>query len=93
MEQGSYFGELALLSEKPRAATITVVSKDATAGGKSVKKLAQSLMSNVNSTRCECIRASARPMQRSDVARNRQICGGNRQVESLKSDENNITLI
>jgi len=32
MEQGSYFGELALLSEKPRAATITVVSKDATAG-------------------------------------------------------------
>ena len=34
MEQGSYFGELALLSSKPRAATITVVSKDATAGGK-----------------------------------------------------------
>ena len=33
MEQGSYFGELALLSSKPRAATITVVSKDATAGG------------------------------------------------------------
>lgn len=32
MEQGSYFGELALLSSKPRAATITVVSKDATAG-------------------------------------------------------------
>ena len=84
MEQGSYFGELALLSSKPRAATITVVSKDATAGGERAFKLYYSnTVNNANSTRCKRIWASARPMQRGHVARNRQICGGDRQAESL----------
>jgi len=32
LAEGSYFGELALLSNKPRAATITVLSENATAG-------------------------------------------------------------
>ena len=34
MENGSYFGELALLTKEPRKATCKVVSKEATAGGK-----------------------------------------------------------